>query len=62
MPLLLAKKEKCVKTSVSIPRDVRRKAAALARSRSRSLSQYVTLLLEKDLEERSREPLRQGED
>jgi hypothetical protein len=52
--LLIAKREKCVKTSVSLPRDVRRRAAAVARTHRRSLSWYVTKLLEEDLEKRER--------
>jgi len=53
MSLLVSKREKCMKTSVSIPGDVRRRAASFARSCRRSLSWYVTSLIEKDMAERS---------
>jgi len=55
MSLSVTKREKCVKTSISIPLDVRRKASAFSHSRKRSLSWYVTQLLEKDLTERELE-------
>jgi hypothetical protein len=55
MVLLLIKKDKCVKTSVTLPRGVRQRAAAVARSHDLSLSQYVTRLLERDLAEREQE-------
>ena len=52
MPIELTQREKCVKTSVSIPRDVQMRATAVARSRKRSLSEYISLLLAADLAER----------
>ena len=55
MSLLFAKRDKCVKTSVTLPRNVRRRATFVARSHNHSLSQYVTMLLEKDLREREGE-------
>jgi hypothetical protein len=49
----LSKKIRCVKTSVSLPADLRREARRVSRRHGVSLSRYVSQVVAADLAERS---------
>jgi predicted HicB family RNase H-like nuclease len=53
---LTPRSEKTEKTCVTVPRDVRERARAVAAASKTSLSAYITALLVRDLAERTPAP------